>query len=122
MSRFEHLPIYKALYTFSKEMYRTKSQLPKNLKHDLGSTAFNASLKMLRLSIIANGSVLKKGPLQELSLEIQALWAYLRLMYDFKGISKGQFGVLSEHLEGIQKQVAAWSSWEKKQAVNNLKK
>ena len=63
MSRFEHLPIYKALYTFSKEIYTTKSQLPKNLKHDLGSMTFNSSLRMLRLSIIANGSTLKKGPL-----------------------------------------------------------
>lgn len=122
MARYDHLPLYKALYTFSKEIYRTKSQLPKSLKHDLGSTAFAACLRMLRLLVIANGSSLKKGPLSELTLEVQTLWTYLRLMYDLKGISKGQFGVLCEHLEDIQKQIGAWTNWEKKQVSSNLNK
>jgi hypothetical protein len=122
MARYDHLPLYKSLYTFSKEIYRTKNQLPKSLKHDLGAIVFTACLRMLRLLVIANGSSPKKGPLSELALEVQTLWTFLRLMYDLKGISKGQFGVLCEHLEDIQKQVTAWINWEKKQALEKITK
>jgi hypothetical protein len=113
MARYQHLPIYRAFYAFSREVYRIKIKLPKVLKHDLGSMLFVSSLRCLRCVVFANGSQKKLKPLQELLLEIEGIWALLRLLYDLKGISKGEFEALSIRLSEVGPQVNAWIRWEK---------
>ncbi len=56
MARTRHLPLYAAIYGFSKETYRLKVKLPKALKHDLGQETFASAIKMLKCVVIANAS------------------------------------------------------------------
>jgi hypothetical protein len=113
MSRYEHLPLYQSCYTFCREIYRIKLKLTTSLKHDLGAQSFSSSLRCLRCVVFANGSVRKNRPLQELLLEIESLRTYVRLLLDLRGISKGEFQVLSERLREVATQANAWSQWER---------
>ncbi|MBY0472496.1 four helix bundle protein [bacterium] len=112
MSRYEHLSLYQACYTFSREIYRIKLKLPAALKHDLGAQVFTSCLRCLRCVIFANGSQRKSRPLQELLLEIESLRTYTRLLHDLRGISKGEFQTLSERLREMAAQANAWHKWE----------
>jgi hypothetical protein len=86
MSRFQHLPLFQKCYSFAKEVYRLKLQLPKNLKHDLGSDLFKSALRNTKLVIVANGSENKEKALRELFLEVQVIWVWLRLLVDLEAI------------------------------------
>jgi hypothetical protein len=115
MSWFQHLPLFQRCYSFSKEIYCLKLQLPKNLKHDLGSDLFTPSLRSTKLVILANGSESKEKPLKELFLEVQVTWVWLRLLVDLEAISAGQFKELSERTAEIEEQISSWLTWDKKQ-------
>jgi hypothetical protein len=90
--------------------------LPKALRYGLGAMLFQSTLRCIRGIVYANGSQNKSRPLQEVVLEIELIWTYLRMIYDFKGISQGEFQTLSERLSEITSQVNAWLKWEKGRA------
>ena len=121
MARYQHLPVYQALYALSVHSYRLKIKLPKTLKHDLGEIYFEAVVKCLRGVILANGSVNKIRPLQQVLLEFETLWVYSRLLLELRGISAGEFQVLSEMLNSLGKQLNAWLKWEKSQLKSKEK-
>jgi len=121
MARYEHLPVYKSAYVLSREVYRVQEKLPKGLRYSLGSMAFESTLRCVKGIVYANGASSKSKALNEVALEIEVLWTYLRMLYDFKGLSKGEFQLLSERLNEVAPQVHAWTKWEKGKA-NQAKK
>ncbi|MFH1263154.1 MAG: four helix bundle protein [Pseudomonadota bacterium] len=118
MARYQHLPLYQFCYALTRELYRLRIKLPKTLKHDLGSTLCSSALHCLKLIIVANGQPDKEPALRSLRLEIECLWTYSRLLYDLRGISAGEFKVLSEKLSEVASQAQAWLRWERKQKSN----
>ena len=40
----------------------------------------------------------------------------LRLLFDLRGITEGEFKVLSEQLSSIEKQTQAWLKWQQNQS------
>jgi hypothetical protein len=60
---------------------------------------------------MANGSIKKDRYLSRLLLEVEVQWALLRLLYELKAVSAGQFKLLSERLADITKQSQAWFKW-----------
>lgn len=121
MSRSKHLQIYQDAYHFTREVFRIKFKLPKLIKYDLGEQVGNSALRILKGIIIANGSKNKLSSLQIVTLEIEVMWVYLRMLYDLEGISRGEFNVLSEKLVEISKQNNNWRSWAKKVASEGVK-
>ncbi len=120
MSRYQHLPLYDAVYRYLRELYSLKNRLSKNLKNDLGQALCESGLRSLKLVVFANGSEKKDAPLRDLALEIEVQWAYLRLIHDQKGMSLGQFEALGKRLTEISKQVTAWRKWHKEE-IRKLK-
>lgn len=118
MARFHHLEVYQLSYRFSKMAYQTKLKLPKTLKNDLGQMTFESALRITKGIVIANGSADKAKILNQVFLEIDVIWQFLRLMFDLKGISKGELQVLSEVLTDISDQIQKWLNWAKE---NNKK-
>ena len=118
MGRYDHLNVYKSTYTLSKEIHKIQLKLPKNLKYGLGAMFFESALRCIKGIIFANGSQSKAPYLREVALEIEMMWTYLRLLFDMKGISKGEFQVLSERIAEISPQITAWMKWEKSQNKN----
>jgi hypothetical protein len=117
VARFKHLEIYQSAYKFTREVYQIKTKLPKNLKFDLGEKTLNSCLKIIRGLVIANGTKDRLKVLLQISLEIETLWVFLRMLFDFKGISRGEFEVLSNLLSSVAKQNQAWVKWSKEQLV-----
>ncbi len=115
MARFKHLEIYQSAYKFTREVYQIKTKLPKNLKFDLGEKTLNSCLKIIRGVVIANGTKDRVKVLLQISLEIETLWVFLRMLFDFKGISRGEFEVLSNLLSNVAKQNQSWIKWSKEQ-------
>jgi len=112
VTRTQHLPLYSASFAFVREIYRARLKLPRLLKHDLGQEAFQSALKILKCVVLANRAWDKSRHIIRLLLEIEVQWALLRLLYELKGISQGEFKVLSERLTEIGKQAQAWLRWE----------
>ena len=117
MARFKHLEIYQSAYKFTREVYQIKTKLPKTLKFDLGEKISNSCLKVIRGVVVANGTKDRVKVLLQISLEIETLWVFLRMLFDFKGISRGEFEVLSNLLSSVAKQNQAWVKWSKEQLV-----
>jgi hypothetical protein len=113
MARYSHLPLYKSVYVLTREVFRLQQKMPKTIKFSLGQMMFESSLRCTKGIIVANGSKNKLKPLQEISLEVEVIWTYLRLLYDLKGISIGEFQHLSERLAEVSPQLQAWLKWEK---------
>jgi len=112
MSRIHHLPLYTSAYSLVREIYRIKFKLPKCLKHDLGQSASETALGILKGIVLANKSVDKSFYISQILLQIEVEWTFLRLLFDFKGISEGEFKILSDKLSDIGKQREAWKKWE----------
>lgn len=114
MARFQHLEVYHDMYRFVRELYKIKLKLPQALKHDLGQSACTSALRILKGITVANGSVNKSRTLNTVLLEVESLWMHLRLLYDLKGISKGEFEVMSELLSKVSPQIQNWIKWDKR--------
>jgi len=120
MARNNHLDIYQDTYRFCREVFRVKQKLPKILKYDLGEKMGVSSLVLIKAIVIANGSKDKTKALTTMALEIDVLWVYLRLAHDFKGITRGEFQVLSELLHEISKQNKNWLAWARKNTKESM--
>jgi hypothetical protein len=114
MARYDHLTVYHDMYRFIKEFYRVKAKLPRYIKNDLGQMVSLSSLRCVKGIVVANGSLLKTKTLSEIIIEIEAIWTLLRLLYDLKGISRGEFDLLSRMLEKVSPQIQNWLKWEKR--------
>ena len=111
MSQTQNLPLYSLSYAYAKELYRIKLKLPKALKYDLGPEVFGSALKILKCIVLANRAQEKTHHLSRLILEIEVQWVMTRLLFDLRGISEGEFKVLSERSSNIEKQSLAWLNW-----------
>jgi len=120
MAQNQHLPIYTSVYIFVREIYRIKFKLPRTLRYDLGQAWVESGLKILKWVVLANRSSSKERYLLRLLLETEVQWTYLRLLLDFRGLSAGEFKVVSERLSEIEKQAQAWLRWQKN--VKNTRK
>ena len=121
MIRTQQLPLYTQTYSFVREMYRIKIKLPKFLKHDLGQMSVEAALGILKGIVLANKSRVKEEYISQILLQIEAEWTFLRLMFDLKGISEGEFKNLSERLSEITKQTQSWKKWEQGEQAKKRK-
>ena len=121
MARTQHLPLYSAAFVFVREVYRVRVKLPKTLKHDLGQEVFQSALIVLKCVVLANRAQDKSRHITRLLLETEVQWAFLRLLYELKGISEGEFKVLSVRLADIGKQAQAWLKWQQSRQPPGLK-
>jgi len=111
MARTQHLPLYQSVFIYTREVYRLRAGFQKSIKHDLGQEVCESSIKLLKCVVLANGSVKKDRFLNRLLLELEVQWALLRLLYELRSVSAGQFKLLSERLSDITKQSQAWLKW-----------
>ena len=113
MAQVRNLPLYSSVYVLVRETYRLKTKLPKSLKHEVGSELFASAIKILKCVVLANRSEDKGRFLSRLVLELEVQWVLHRLLFDLRGISEGEFRVVSERLTEIGKQSRAWQKWDK---------
>lgn len=115
MARTQHLSLYQAVFIYTREVYRLRTELPKLYKYDLGHEVCVSSIKLLKYVVAANASVKKDPYLSRMALEVEVQWALLRLLYELNAVTDGQFKTLSERLTDITKQSLAWQKWAREQ-------
>jgi len=98
VARTQHLPLYSAAFVFVREIYKIRVKLPRLLKHDLGQEVFQSAIKILKCVVLANRAREKSRHITRLLLETEVQWAMLRLLFDLKGITEGEFKILSARL------------------------
>jgi len=113
MAKTRELPIYQGAYVYAREAYRVKVKLPKAMKYELGQETFAGAIQLLKNIVQANRARDKTPYITEALLEVEVQWTLLRLLFDLRGISEGEFKLLSERLADIGKQLDAWQKWQK---------
>ena len=69
--------------------------------------------------VMANRAQIKLENLYSLLTEIEVQWVNLRLLFDLRGITEGEFKLLSARLAEIEKQTRAWLNWQRNNTVRN---
>ena len=113
MQRASELEIYKTAYVLTREIHKVRTKMPRSLKYDVGEEMMKSSLTVIRLIIQSSRESSKDTFLKELLTECEILWSWLRLSYDLKGASTGEFRLLSERLDDLSRQAASWMKWSK---------
>jgi len=108
------IPIYSVAYGFTRDIYRLKMSLPKTVRHDLGQELALSAIEIMKYVVLANRSHDKAPHLRGLLLQVEIQWVLMRMTFDLKAISAGEFKVLSEKLTEIGKQAEAWITWDRK--------
>lgn len=120
MAKVRELPVYQAIYNYSKEIVKIKKNMSKLVRSEIGGLLLNSSLRCLKLVTYANFQSKRESALRELYFELESHWALFRLMVDTKEISVGLFNLQSEKLSDLQRQVSAWLRFEQSKKKNNL--
>ena len=87
MARYEHLPVYKAVYDLNLYFFKLSNSFPKDFKYGLAQEVRGLLTELLDLIIIANNSRDKLPALQKASLTIERMKFKVRLLYDLKVIN-----------------------------------
>lgn len=123
MTKTNELEIYKTAYVLTREMHRIRIKMPKALKYDIGQEMMQSGLSVIRGIILASRAGEEKvKSIRDFLTEVEVLWTYLRLAYDFGAMSQGEFRLLSERLNDLTKQGASWMKWSKGQNSDSVQK
>jgi hypothetical protein len=111
MSRYDHLPIYKASYDlFMKSSYLINN-FPKPIKHAIGERILTELVDIIAAVVRANSTPV--GPeririIDNILSRIVTLQVYFRLCKDTQALSIAAFSEIAESTEGISRQASGW--------------
>jgi hypothetical protein len=94
MARYEHLPIFKAVYDLTLEMDRRVHEFSRYHKYSIGSDLRQCCREILRLVIQANDVWKKEPVLLEIRWKTEYLKTLLRLAFDSGAFPTGKTGYL----------------------------
>ena len=115
MAIYTSLPVYKEAYTLCVEMFAFTRGMAREYKYTLGERLKNQCIELILIIYEANrGSTAEKpdliGRARKANETIRLLF---RLCLDMKLCSMKNFVRLSNHVESISKQLAAWQKYYK---------
>jgi hypothetical protein len=110
------LAISPELFKFINFVFVVRIKMPKMLKHDLGSMLVTTALNCQRAVAHAYIPASRQQATAELLAELDVAWALLRLCYNHKGISAGEYKTASELLTNLNVQAQKWHNWALKNA------
>ena len=108
MARYEHLPVYKAVYDLNLYFFKLSHSFPKDFKYGLAQEVRGLLTELLDLIIIANNSRDKLPALQKASLTIERMKFKVRLLHDLKVIKATSYKHFSVQLVEISQQIKKW--------------
>ena len=108
MARYEHLPVYKAVYDLNLYFFKLSQNFPKDFKYGLAQEVRGLLTETLDLIIIANNSKDKRAVLQKASLVIERMKFKVRLLHDLKIIKTSSHKYFAIQLVEISKQLKKW--------------
>ena len=115
MARYQHLPIFQAVYDLILEIHKRVDNFPRIHRYSIGEKIKNLGFDLLDFIIQANSVKDKVNYLQQAENILEKLKIYIRLCFDLKIISCKGFEFLNRKMEEIGRQLNKWKEWAIKQ-------
>ncbi|MDO8592694.1 MAG: four helix bundle protein [bacterium] len=116
MARYQHLPIFQAIYNLSLEIHQRVNDFPRTHKHSIGEKLKKIAYDLMELIIEANSAKEKTEFLRRSEVVLEKLKIYIRLCYDLKILGIKGFEYLCRTTDDIGRQINKWKEWSVKQA------
>jgi len=114
MARYDHLPVFKCVYSLTLYYYRLCKGLPKDIKYTIAAEVKDALGKIVVMIVRANDSREKVVYIKEALLLVELIKFKVRIMRDLDAIKLRSYEYLSrQHIE-ISKQLQLWKEWAEK--------
>lgn len=121
MARYEHLPVFKAVYVLNLYFFKLSQGFRKDYKYGLADEVRTLLTELLDLIIIANSSRDKSPALRKASLTIERIKFKSRLLYDLRVMKTTSHKHFTVQLIEISKQVKKWYDYNEGQARSSGK-
>lgn len=115
MARYQHLPIFQAIYDLCLEIHQRVSNFPRVHKYSIGEKLKNISFDLMDFIIKANSNKDKEVFLQEAESILERLKIYIRLCFDLKILGSKSFEFLNRKMDEISRQLNKWKEWAMRQ-------
>ncbi|MBU6388998.1 four helix bundle protein [Patescibacteria group bacterium] len=118
MARYEHLPVFKAVYDFNLYFHRLAQGFPKDVKYGLAGEVRALLSNLLDQIVLANNSRDKAVCLAQAEHCIELAKIKSRMLQDLGALSVKSYAHIAKTLVGISQQISAWEAWAKKNLSN----
>ncbi len=108
MTRYEHLPIYKAAYDLFIAGIEMTKNFPKDYKYTLGENFHKVAMELIKLVYKANMTQNKKDIIKEILVLTHEIGVLIRASHDLRIISKNNFLSMIEKQNNIERQATGW--------------
>ena len=108
MAIYDNLPVYKTTYDLLLNLFKVCQNMERDYKFTIGEKLKNEIVELIINVYRANSRVEKADCIQKARENTEVVRLLLRLLNDLKQMNLTNFVELSEKLESISKQLAAW--------------
>jgi len=111
MARYQHLPVFQAVYDLSLEIHSRVNNFPRVHRYSIGEKIKDIGLNLLDLIVKANSARDKTACLEEAEVILEKLKIYARLCFDLKILGGKSFEFLTRKMDEIGRQLNKWKEW-----------
>jgi len=108
MSRYEDLPVYKAVYDLLVEMFKFTKNFNKDYKYTIGESLKKETVELITLIYKANSQKNKVEILQVAREHLEVIRLFIRLLKDLHQINIKKFVFINKQVENVSKQLTGW--------------
>ena len=111
MVLYENIPVYKASYDLTLQLFHVIKKFPKDFKYTLWEQIKKDALTLIGSIYKANMVKEKQNKILEVRWYVESLKVLLRLSKDLHIIPLDKFILISQSIEIISKQLVAWQNY-----------
>jgi len=115
LARYQHLPVFQAIYDLILEIHNRVDNFPRVHRYSIGEKIKNISFDLLDLVVKANSVKNKEVYLGGAEDILEKLKIYIRLCFDLKILGNKGFEFLIRGMDEIGRQLNKWKEWSLKQ-------
>lgn len=120
MAQYDQLPVYKQSYDLLLELYTLSKNMERDFKFTLGAKIKNEVTDLIVNVYRANSRVDKAILIANARENIEVVRLLMRLYKDLKQIKTNEYVSVSQKIESVSKQLAAWHNSQQKQKTTHL--
>lgn len=113
MTTYLHLPVYKASYDLTIEIFRAIKDFNREYKYTLGENIKKEAIEMITDIYRANSTFSKEPHIKKAREKIETIRIFFRLARDLRQVGLKRFVDVNERIENISKQLTAWEKSQK---------
>ena len=111
MARYQHLPVFQAVYDLVIEIHKRVDNFPRIHRYSIGERIKNIGFDLLDLIIKANSVQDKAIYLQKAEDVLEKLRIYIRLCFDLKILGGKGLEFFARKVDEIGRQLNKWKEW-----------